>query len=139
LVLLQLAGIIVVNNMHLVPPSLKVIAALIVNKIDVESQVIALEAKMVRAYSLTDSRFAGMPDVQVTTNSLGHGLTISLTRAPAPLTVYGWTRLVWITELACHPICACMGRTCQINLTPKEYLEKIEKKHFEMLDRMPKV
>jgi hypothetical protein len=77
-----------------------------------------------------------MPEIQIVATGLGHGLTMAMTRT---LDGSGWTRLIWISELACHPMCVFLGRQCQGELSTNEWLEKIQKKHWEMLAQLPSV
>ena len=123
-------------SLQLVPPSLGAIAALITRKKEIRYSVDRLIDKCFMGISFVQLRLAGMPLVKVATSSLGSGLTIAL---PQCQDESGMTSLVWISELACHPMCAFLGRICQGNLSSFEWLEKIEKKHLEWLDKLPTV
>jgi hypothetical protein len=84
---------------------------------------------------------AGYPLVKAAARSIGHGLTVTYTEhlsdsLPGAPKVTG---LVWIHETSCHDCCCILGRECQVNLDPKTRLEKIEKIHLYMLDRIPNV
>jgi hypothetical protein len=99
---------------------------------------------------------AGYPMVKAASRSIGHGLTVTYTEhlsdnlvgqkeklvgnrleyfPPHPQV----TGLVWINETSCHHSCAIFERECQALTPPKDFMEKIEKKHLQMLDRIPSV
>jgi len=125
-------------TIQLVPPSLAVIAALITYKKSLHYAVAQLENKAYQGHSYVQLRTIGWPEVKVESASLGHGLTISYTETMSQdyIRRHG---LVWVSELACHPLCAFLGRICQGNLSSFEWLEKIEKKHREWLETIPTV
>ena len=80
------------------------------------------------------------PLVKVETCNIGAGLVLTYTEHLAD--GLDWTQrtcLVWVSELACHPLCSFLGRECQGNLSTYDWLKKIEKKHLEWLDRLPTV
>jgi len=124
-------------TIQLVPPSLAVIAALITHKKSLQYVVAKLEDSCYLGNSYSMLRAVGYPQVKVATAGIGHGLTVAYTETRDE----DWYKhgLVWVSELACHPICAFLGRICQGNLSSFEWLEKIEKKHREWLDNMPAV
>jgi hypothetical protein len=124
------------NKVQLVPPSLQVIAALITHKKSLHYVVAQLKDLCYMGYSYAQLRKCWYPEVKVASANIGHGLTVSYTEIQQwPYT----SGLVWVSELACHPFCAFLGRICQGNLTTYEWLEKIEKKHLEWLDKIPAV
>ena len=123
------------TTVQLVPPSLDVIASLIARK---KNPQYCIESMLDRISHPTSLQFAqlralGYPPIQFTTDSLGDGLAIALTRTEALL---GHHALVWISMLSCHPFCAFLGRKCQGNLREIEWLQKVEKKHRQMLDKL---
>lgn len=76
------------------------------------------------------------PQVKVASENIGNGLTVTYTET---MHYSGRRGLVWVSELACHSLCAFLDRICQGNLSTCEWLEKIEKKHCTWLDKMPAV
>jgi hypothetical protein len=77
-----------------------------------------------------------MPEIKFVAGKLGRGLTMAIT---ATLDASGWSKLLWISELSCHPMCAFLERKCQGELSSKEWLEKIEKKHHKVVAWLPSV
>ena len=128
------------SSIQLVPPSLAVLAGLITYKKDLHYAVVQLEDRAHMGNSYVQLKTCKMPLVKVEVANLGNGLTIAYTETNEEHW-YGPVRrgLVWVSELACHPMCAFLGRICQGNMSSFEWLEKIEKKHLEWLDRLPKV
>jgi hypothetical protein len=124
------------DRISLVPPSLKVIAGLITHKKRLDYVVAQLEDTVLLGNSYAMLKTIGWPTVKVATASIGNGLTVAYTETQ----YLGFKRgLLWVSELACHPMCAFLDRICQGNLDGKEWLEKIEKKHLETLDRLPSI
>jgi hypothetical protein len=134
------------GRIQLVPPSLQVIAALITYKKSLQYSVAKLEDACQVGNSYAMLRSIGWPQVKVATCNLGHGLTCAYTEImhmkkslhSEPFGKYR-SGLVWVSELSCHPMCAFLGRICQGNLSGFQWLEKIEKKHLEWIDRVPSV
>lgn len=119
------------------PPSLQVIAALITHKKSLQYVVAQLEDRCYQGISYAQLRSQKYPEVKVASANFGNGLTCSYTETMDA----AWCRhgLVWVSELACHPLCAILGRICQGNLSSFQWLEKIEKKHLDWLDKIPSV
>lgn len=129
-----------ISNVQLVPPSLAVIAALITHKKDLRYAVAKLQDKAHLGHSYVQLRACHMPEVKVEVTTIGNGLTLAYTETLEEH-YYGPVRkgLVWVSEIACHPMCAFLGRICQGNLSSFDWLEKIEKKHLAWIDRLPSV
>ena len=128
------------SSVQLVPPSLAVIAGLITHKKDLRYAVAKLQDKAHLGHSYVQLHACRMPEVKVEVTSIGNGLTIAYTETMEKRRAWPVRRgLVWVSELACHPMCAFLGRICQGNLSSFEWLEKIEKKHLEWLARLPSV
>ena len=127
------------SSIQLVPPSLAVIAAMITHKKDIRYAVAQLQDKAHMGHSYIQLKTCKMPEVKVEVANIGNGLTIAYTET-IENHWYGPVRrgLVWVSELACHPMCAFLGRICQGNMSSFEWLEKIEKKHLDWLDRLPR-
>lgn len=121
------------------PPSLQVIAALITHKKSLQYVVAQLENTCYMGNSYSMLRQCGYPPVKVATANIGHGLTCAYTETNDESKKIPRRGLVWVSELACHPLCAFLGRICQGNLSSFEWLEKIEKKHREWLDKIASV
>lgn len=125
------------NRIALVPPTLPVLARLIASHIDVSYAVTKLVDRCYMGFSYQQLHSSGLPRCKIATDTLGHGLTIGYTET-------GWAEngclrgLIWIAELSCHPFCSFFPRECQGEMTAKAWLEKIEKKHLEWLDRLPR-
>lgn len=135
-------AITLVNSLQLVPPTLRVIASIISHRKSLEYVVSQLmDEVFMSGASYMGRQQAGYPMVKSAARSIGHGLTVTYTEhlsdnLPGQPRVTG---LVWIHETSCHDCCAIFGRECQLNLDPKTRLEKIEKIHLDMLDRIPNV
>jgi hypothetical protein len=124
-------------KIQLVPPTLKVIASIIVNKKELHYVVAQLEDAAYQGISYSQLAFAGLPKVKYKFAGIGHGLTVAYTET---IQDDGQRRgLVWVSELSCHPVCVLLGRVCLGNLNTFQWLERIEKKHLEMLDKIPSV
>jgi hypothetical protein len=128
------------SSVQLVPPSLAVIAALITHKKDLRHAIAQLQNRAYMGHSYWQLASCNLPLVKVEVAKIGNGLTLAYTESKQEY-YFGYVRrgLVWVSELACHPMCAFLGRICQGNLSSSEWLEKIEKKHLEWLDRLPSV
>ena len=128
-------GIALANSLQFVPPSLRVIAALITHKKSLHYVVAQLHDKCAMGTSYVQLHACGYPEVKVASAKIGNGLTVSYTETQDEK----WTRrgLVWVAELSCHSLCAFLDRICQGELSTYDWLEKIEKKHREWLDRIP--
>jgi hypothetical protein len=140
--LLQLVEPALHARIQLVPPSLSVIAALITYKKSLQYVVAQLEDKCYMGTSYAELASCNMPLVKVASAKIGNGLTVSYTETYRRGKGGEWipkVGLLWVNELACHPTCAFLGRICQGNLSTYEWLEKIEKKHLEWLDKIPTV
>lgn len=130
------------SSLQLVPPTLRVIASIISHRKSLEYVVaLLMDEVFMSGSSYAGKQAAGYPKVKVAARSIGHGLTVTYTehlddKLPGHPRVTG---LVWIHETSCHQTCAVFERECQEECDPKSYLEKIEKKHLDMLDRIPTV
>jgi len=127
------------STIQLVPPSLDVLAALIIYKKDIHYTVQQLIDKCNCGVSFAALKQIGYPEIQVASCSIGNGLTIAVTRTlkQNPSTkMCEYKALVWISKLACHTMCAFVGRICQGNLNDSQWLQIIEKKHLEMIDKL---
>lgn len=124
-----------ISTIQLVPPSFRVLSLLITHNVDLKIPVARLVHKCRFGHSYSQLSDIGFPCVKVETYKLGHGLTLSYTETLQEV----YRGLVWISELSCHPLCVFLGRECQVNLSSYEWLEKIEKKHNEWLDKLPNV
>src|SRR5664279_5425007 len=128
----QHAAIALHARIQLVPPTLKVIASILVNKKELRYVVAQLEDAAYQGRSYAQLAFACLPKVKCQSASIGHGLTVAYTETIQDDTRRG---LVWVSEMCCHPLCAFLGRICQGNLNSFQWLEIIEKKHLYMLAR----
>ena len=110
-------------RIRLVPPTLKVLALLILHRKDLQYPVAWVYERMEHC-----------PDVSFDTNatSLGNGLTLTLTESSRGI-------LAWIHETSCHSFCCVLGRECGAEIEPHEWLKKIEEKHNEWLAKIPSV
>jgi hypothetical protein len=128
------------TSVQLVPPSLKVIASIMANKKDPRYAVAKLIDRVEMCHSYAQLDALGYPKIKVATTKLGHFLVCTYTERQSH---HPWTHaeerkgLVWIAEESCHPICSFLGRECCGNLSTFEWLQLIEKKHIEWLDRLP--
>jgi hypothetical protein len=128
------------KNIQLVPPSLRVIASLMTNRIELPIAVVRLRDSVYMGTSFGELGRAGYPLIKVAATSLGFGLTIAYTEhlgGCGDPSCVDPTGLVWIHEIACHPGCAIFGRKCQANLSGYEWLKMLEHIHLEWLDRIP--
>jgi hypothetical protein len=88
-------------------------------------------------HSFAQLRSCGFPEVKVEVDSIGNGLTLA----------YTWhhdggcaeSELVWVVETRCHPFCSFVSDSCVGNLSVSAWLQLIEKKHLEALEKLPRV
>lgn len=127
------------SNVTLVPPSLKVIALLLTSKrIHLPSSVELLCDSIKNSRSFPELQSAGYPLIKVAHNYIGHGLGACMTQALKCTTPGGCPRLLWLHEIRCHSYCGILSsENCFAHMPAQDVLEKIKKKHIDMLDRIP--
>ena len=121
------------------PPTLEVIAALLTYRKNLYYSVVKLVDRANYGHSFGQLEIAGLPLIKIETDTLGHGLTIGYTEHVGDYSKrFDPTGLVWINKTSCHPFCSFLGRECIGNLSSLAWLQEIEKKHLNWLDRLPK-
>ena len=127
------------SSVRLVPPSLRVIAIILTKHVNLQYIVAALEERCYMGTSYAELRMCHWPQVKIATARIGQGLTCTYTESIDENT---WLKsgFVWVAEMACHPLCSTfLGRECQEKNSVEDWLKIIEKKHREMVDKIPTV
>jgi hypothetical protein len=123
------------SSIQLVPPSLKVIASLITYQQDVSIAVARAIHRCDFGVSFSMMKICHVTPIQFACEKLGHGLSLAVTRT---LSDDGFFTLVWISEMACHPLCSFLGRQCQGDMPTEEWLKLIDEKHRKILETLPR-
>ena len=117
-------------TVKLVPPSLKIVAMLLINKIELHQYMPYLFDSIKSHRTLTELVKGGYAPIQLAYADLPSGLSACLTNTESGA-------LVWLQETSCHPWCNVLGRECQGWNDSATWLRKIHEKHESVFDKLP--
>jgi hypothetical protein len=121
------------KSLKLVPPSMRVIARLLADSIDVTAVVRRLVHDIYNeAPTWGELSKAEYPHLRLADMHLGPGLAACMTQ-----TKNG--ELLWLHEIRCHAYCGILGNECGAVGSCREWLQKIYEKHEIVFDNLPNV
>jgi hypothetical protein len=118
------------ETLHLAPPSIKVLARLMTNRIQLDLHLPYLLDAIKQGRSWSELHASGFAPLRIASVAIRCGLGMVLTRSPRG-------SVVWVQEIRCHPWCSILGGECQAYNLASEWIEKLHRKHEHMLDCLP--
>jgi hypothetical protein len=118
------------QSLKLVPPSLRVLARILTDSIDLSTIVIRLGVQIYLGRSWVELEGIGYPPIKIGDVKTGPGLVACMTSTRRG-------SLLWLHEIRCHNYCGILGPECSAVGSCRDWLEKIYQKHEIVFDSLP--